>query len=590
MNTAVIADEELGPEVESTAPEPEELPLGTCIHGKYTVHGVLGHGGFATVYDALHLGLQRNVAIKVLHVRVETPLALIERFHREARISALVRHPNVLEVYDTGVLPDGSPYLVMERMNGETLAAAFARGKLPIAMVFEIGRQLLSALVAIGEASIVHRDLKPENIMLDHPIEGPPLIKLVDFGISKQVAVENAPRLTWQGALIGTPQYMSPEQMSGEPTDARTDLYSLGAVLYEALTGCAPHQCENFSELVVAVLNTPIEPPRKLRRNCPAALEQLVLKALARKPEQRFSSAREMLAELERIANELAVPRGSDAFGAPDTPGLLAAPRAVVARDSGTISKLWPLRVGRASTVQQKGLYAAAALLLALLGAPSLFESNAQRGDPSTGAAIGVTSVVAPTAASMAAAPQALEQAPIAEAPHAAQVAPGEALVEPLLEAEADAPEAAATNSPGARAVANATPQSVRPDEVSGKAMPAPPPPMRVERAAPAKPAAASPTPSPASKAGLDTQRGWDQAMQAALSELVRGRLEAAKARYQEAVRLDPTQPAGFRGLGLVSARLGDHRSAREALRRYLALAPNARDAAMIQARLTSLQ
>jgi len=304
MNTSVFG--QIEPVVEEhfegpAAPVEEDIELvpGTCIHGKYTVHGVLGHGGFAVVYDAEHDGLARRVAIKVLHIRHDTPLALIERFRREARISALVRHPNVLEVYDTGSLADGSPYLVMERVNGENLSALIRRGPLPIAAAVELGCQLLLGLAAIADEGIVHRDIKPDNLMLHDAGDGTPSIKLVDFGISKRVAIEPQSRLTCHGALVGTPQYMSPEQIRGEEVDVRTDIYATGAVLYEALCGHAPHESKSFSELVVAVLNASPRPLTELRRNCPVELQRIVLRALSRLPGHRYATPREMLAGFE---------------------------------------------------------------------------------------------------------------------------------------------------------------------------------------------------------------------------------------------------------------------------------------------------
>ena len=269
--------------------KPGELRPGAYIHyGKYRIEGVLGRGSFAVVYAGTHVALRRKVAIKIVHLNAEMAKGTVQRFQQEARTASLVRHPNVLETYDSGTLPGGSPFLVVERVDGVTLASLLRRGQLAIPLAIDVGRQLARGLSAISQAGVVHRDIKPENVMVHVAADAEPIVKIVDFGVSKQLAAQ-AVGLTMQGELIGTPQYMSPEQLRGEEIDSRADVYALGAVLYEAVTGRPPHERRNLGDLMVAVLSEEIPAPRALRPDCPPLLEQVLTKALARDRNERFS-------------------------------------------------------------------------------------------------------------------------------------------------------------------------------------------------------------------------------------------------------------------------------------------------------------
>lgn len=286
-----------------TEPICEAIPAGTVISGKYRVRGELGRGGFAVVYEAEQIGLSRAVALKVLHRSAETPAVLLERFAREVRISALVRHAHVLSVHDVGVLPDGSPYLVMEKIQGETLQHYLClAGRLDVEQTVELTKQLLSALVALAARGIVHRDIKPDNLMLTSNDDGELTLKLVDFGIalvrSEQIATS---RLTRHGALVGTPHYMAPEQLRSEVVDARVDIYATGVVMYQALTGCMPFDGEDLGSLTVNVLHGNTRGVRSLRPECPPELASIVEHALAREPARRFDGAASMLAALNEL-------------------------------------------------------------------------------------------------------------------------------------------------------------------------------------------------------------------------------------------------------------------------------------------------
>jgi serine/threonine-protein kinase len=228
---------------------------------------------------------------------------------REVRISALVRHPNVLEVYDAGTYEDGSPFLAMEKIAGLSLHQQLAlRNRLSVEETYALARELLSALVAIGERGIVHRDIKPENLMISFGAQGALQLKLVDFGIAL-VREQRMSRLTQQGALVGTPHYMAPEQLRCELADVRTDLYAVGVVLYQALTGAMPYDGSDLSSLTLNVLNGKARSLRALCPDCPASLARLVERALARDPERRFQDARSMLRALEATRARASVRR-----------------------------------------------------------------------------------------------------------------------------------------------------------------------------------------------------------------------------------------------------------------------------------------
>lgn len=280
-----------------------ELNPGSVVSGKYRVRGELGRGGFAVVYDAEHLGLRRAVALKVLHRGIDTPALLIERFAREAHISALVRHPHVLQVYDVGVLSDGSPFLVMEKIQGETLQHHLClAGRLTIDQTVELTGQLLSALVALAAHGIVHRDIKPDNLMITYTDSGELSLKLVDFGVALVRDERIEPRLTMHGALVGTPHYMAPEQLRSEVVDARIDIYAAGVVMFQALTGSLPYDGKDLCALTLNVLHGEEPNLRALRPDCPARLARVVERALSRDAGRRFASAADMLAVLESSA------------------------------------------------------------------------------------------------------------------------------------------------------------------------------------------------------------------------------------------------------------------------------------------------
>jgi serine/threonine-protein kinase len=278
--------------------------IGQTIGGRYKINGLLGEGGMGTVFDAEHLGLSRQVAVKVLSPSQAKKRVAVKRFQQEARAAGAIGHPNICEVYDLGLLDDGSPYLVMEKLVGQTLAERIAReGGLPFDDIVEIASQVLSGLIAAHEKGIVHRDIKPENIFLARRPGSPPIIKLLDFGVSKMMAEfqtsEDALDLTRTGMVMGTPYYMSPEQARGERNlDGRVDVYACGVVMYEALTGKRPFLAPNYNALLLAIINTSPKPIREVRPATPPELEAIVMRAMERIRADRYASAQQMLREL----------------------------------------------------------------------------------------------------------------------------------------------------------------------------------------------------------------------------------------------------------------------------------------------------
>jgi len=292
----------------STIPPKQRDLIGKTIGGKYVVRSVLGEGGMGTVFEAEHMTLGRSVAVKVLHPNQARKKDAVRRFHQEARAAGAIGHPNICEVYDLGTLDEGSPYLVMEKLVGETLADRIAaEGGLPFDDVIDILVQVLSGLVAAHEKGIVHRDIKPENVFLTKRVGCPPVCKLLDFGVSKMISPLLGGRdedldLTRTGMVMGTPYYMSPEQARGDRNlDARVDLYACGVILYEALTGRRPFTAANYNALLLQILGTSPRPARELRPALPGGFDAVIEKAMARSRDDRYRTANDFQRDLQGL-------------------------------------------------------------------------------------------------------------------------------------------------------------------------------------------------------------------------------------------------------------------------------------------------
>jgi serine/threonine protein kinase len=273
------------------------LPTGTTIEDKYRIEGIIGVGGMGVVYRAEQTKINRLVALKMLLPEYTVYPDLVARVEREARTAGQIDHPNVVTITDLGVTTEFGPYIAMELLRGQELATVVenAGGRMEPADAVDVIRQVLAGLEAAHKKGVIHRDLKPENIFLSTDDEGKRRVKVLDFGISKLRDDKELNSLTRTGTVMGTPQFMAPEQAAGaRDQDARIDLYSTGAVLYAVLCNGLPFEAENYNLLISEILNK--APIQILQRNASLdpRLASIVMKSIAKKPEARYQSAREM--------------------------------------------------------------------------------------------------------------------------------------------------------------------------------------------------------------------------------------------------------------------------------------------------------
>jgi hypothetical protein len=278
------------------------LQPGTQVGKHLVIRSVLGTGGTAVVYEALHTRLNSSVALKVAHVSANADDEAPARLEREARVCAAIEDPRVPRVYDLGELDDGRPYLVMQKVSGQTLEEVMAQGCLTARAVLRIAREVLSALDAVHANGVVHRDVKPSNVIARFEENGFPRVHLMDFGVSKETSSRpSEPALTRPGAIVGTPLYMAPEQMAGDPVDARADLYAVGVLLYEMLSGRAPFVGCSTAEIMAAVLRRDHPTLDQVWPEAPKPLVELVSRAMAERARDRFASAREMREAIDAV-------------------------------------------------------------------------------------------------------------------------------------------------------------------------------------------------------------------------------------------------------------------------------------------------
>jgi serine/threonine protein kinase len=297
-----------GPAAEPTRFDP--VP-GTVVDGKYRVEKIIGEGGMGLVVSAIHLGLEQEVAIKFLLPEAMRNKVAVERFLREAKVAAKVRSEHVARVHDVGTLEEGGvPYIVMEHLEGLDLGQLIDReGALPIEEACEIALQASEALTEVHAAGIVHRDLKPSNLFVTRKVDGSPSVKLLDFGISKLTSLGSDdgvdPALTQTATIMGSPSYMSPEQLkSTKEVDSRADVWSLGAVLYEAITGKPAFRGESLPQVCAMIASEDPALPSTRRDGIPIELERAVLRCLEKDPEGRAT-----LSELGRTLAKYAPDR-----------------------------------------------------------------------------------------------------------------------------------------------------------------------------------------------------------------------------------------------------------------------------------------
>jgi tRNA A-37 threonylcarbamoyl transferase component Bud32 len=272
------------------------------VLGRYRLTEKLGEGGMGVVFVGVHETLGREVAVKLLRREVGAHPLAVARFRQEAEAVSRIGHPNIVSIYDFGRLADGSLYYVMERVQGESLAARIDRAPAMTAEeLLSIFSQICRALAATHNLNIVHRDLKPENVVVGTNEDGRVFVKLLDFGIAKLCQIDDAQPLTMAGTAMGTPNYMAPEQMSSaHDVDARADLYSLGAILYEIFAGEPPWGYADPLEIITRGLSETVPPPSAISSQpIPPRVEAFIVRALARSPQDRPSDAQTFYDELE---------------------------------------------------------------------------------------------------------------------------------------------------------------------------------------------------------------------------------------------------------------------------------------------------
>jgi len=275
--------------------------------GQYRVTGLIGQGGMGAVYAAEHALLGRPAAIKVLLPELSQKQDIVMRFFNEARAATAIRHPGIIEIYDFGWTPEGAAFIVMEHLEGETLAKRSARARFGWQAVLAIARQIAGALAAAHAKGIVHRDLKPDNIFVVHDPEVPggERIKLLDFGIAKLAGDSSSTaNVTKTGAVMGTPTYMAPEQCRGVSVDHRADLYSLGCIMFELCSGRPPFVGEGTGDVLAAHIHLPVPSLASLSVAVPHAVEELIQHLLAKSPPARLPNCEALIRAIDAIASE----------------------------------------------------------------------------------------------------------------------------------------------------------------------------------------------------------------------------------------------------------------------------------------------
>jgi serine/threonine-protein kinase len=309
-STAQIAADDRLLGADSEAPYSDLI--GRTIDKKYLIQSVLGEGGMAVVYRAHHVQMERTVVIKVMQGWLLSNRNSVERFERECKLTAKLNHPNIVSVYDVGLINGKEPYLVMEYIKGESLADKIHNsGALPYATTANIIIQICRGLQEAHTSGIIHRDLKPDNVLLQHKSDRPDWVKIVDFGISN--FVHGSKKLTKTGRMVGTPEYIAPEQLKDRPIDMRTDLYGIGIMMFEMLTGRVPFDGESAESILMKHLledaPTMAEVRPELAEN--NLFQPIVDKLLKKNPDDRYQTATELRLDVEHALNAVLLKKGA---------------------------------------------------------------------------------------------------------------------------------------------------------------------------------------------------------------------------------------------------------------------------------------
>ncbi|NOY90404.1 MAG: protein kinase [Deltaproteobacteria bacterium] len=530
---------------ETSGVEPPDPMLGSLIAGKYRIEEWIGEGAMGRVYAARQESLDKHVAIKVLHPHLARDPKVIKRFHREARAASRLSHPNSMQVVDFGADEDGKLYIAMELLDGPDLLEVI-EDESPLSPR-RIGRMLgeiLDALEAAHAAGIIHRDLKPENVMVVEDHAGRELVKVCDFGIAKIPEAEGGSAITMTGFVCGTPEYMAPEQARGEELDVRADLYAAGAMLYQLLTGQVPFTADSALGIITKHLTEPLVPPRRARPdlNIPSALAHVSEKALRKDRRRRYGSATEM---------KRALMRAVDALGeAADAPLGTTRGDPTASMRTGSTTRLPVVRAGSRTTWIALGLLA--------LGSVALFFTIGPGRESEPDAARPPAELSAPPHPSRDAGAQDAGAQDAGAQDSGAQ--------------DSGAQDSGAQDS-GAQDAGQRTNRPRRP-----RAGTRPPTKLRTPTPRPERPATTTPTDSPPGAASA-AELAYAEARRLFLSNDLPG----AIANFERAARLMPGRARVQKELGRAYMRTGDVSHGVAAYRRYLELAPNAADRAIVQ-------
>jgi serine/threonine-protein kinase len=314
--------------------DPNDAIIGTLAAGRYRILKLLGEGGMGRVYLAEHVAIEKRVALKILRAEFANKGEIVTRFQQEAISASRIKHPNVLDVFDFGQLENGCFFLAMEFLEGNDLADELSRRRvIETARGIRISLQICRALAAAHESGVVHRDMKPENVFLQRTADGEEIVKIVDFGIAQlrskdAEVVENKRRLTRTGMIFGTPEYMAPEQAGGKDADSRSDIYSVGIIMYEMFTGAVPFTGDTF----LGVLSKHLANPTPLMREVypeiaiSASLQAVIMHALEKEPTARYQTMLELAQAISASADAVALGyRATSSLGGPASEGAISA-------------------------------------------------------------------------------------------------------------------------------------------------------------------------------------------------------------------------------------------------------------------------
>jgi serine/threonine-protein kinase len=408
--------------------EAEQALVGRVIAGKYRVDRLIGQGGMGSVFQATNLAIGKRVALKFLNRDAARDPDATERFQREALAASVVESSHIIQIFDSGTSEDGLPFLVMELLGGEDLRARLVReGRLSVEAAAAVAVQVLRALVRAHAGGIVHRDLKPDNVFLCERDDASLYVKIVDFGVSKLSRSAALDTLTGRGTVLGTAYYMSPEQAQSFPDiDGRTDLFSVGAILYECLGGRPPHVGPTYEAVLIAICTRQPDDIRSLAPDVPRAVADVIHRALAAERSQRFASAQAMLDALSAALPNAVLPRSSSS-SVTWSPPLLDAASADAATFSSTSRGQGVARKHQARTLVTAAIFVLAGFAVAAWWVGARREesssSAASTTDSSSPSSSALTSLPAPSATQVQGRPTLVPSAMPSAVPSAAPAA-----------------------------------------------------------------------------------------------------------------------------------------------------------------------